>query len=144
MHPKSQICSLLARNDQWNQRKSGPVQYMQRILEQATERTTYSMTYKITTRTLKMVAQDLFTVAHTYYLVTMDYYPCSDYWEMDCVLDTTSQTVIECATKAHFVRHGIPETVITDNGPQFISRVWEICNRVRVPTHHHFSLPQPE
>ena len=67
------------------------------------------MTYKITTRTLKMVAQDLFTVAHTDYLVTMDYYTCSDYWELDCVLDTTSQTVIECATKAHFVRHGIPD-----------------------------------
>ena len=64
------------------------------------------MTYKILTRPWKMVAQDLFTVAHTDYLVTVDYY--SNYWELDSVLDTTSQTGIEC-TKAHFVRHGIPD-----------------------------------
>ena len=64
----------------------------------------------------KMVAQDLFTVPHTDYLVTVDYY--SDYWELDRILDTTSQTRIECS-KAHFARHGIPDTIITDNGPQF-------------------------
>ena len=80
------------------------------------------MTYEIPTRPWKMVAQDLFTLSHVKYLITVDYY--SDYWELDLVSDTTSETVVGC-TKAHFARHGIPETVVTDNGPQFVSRAYE-------------------
>ena len=80
------------------------------------------MTYEILTRPWKMVAQDLFTLRHVEYLVTVDYY--SDYWELDLVSDTTSETVVGC-TKAHFARHGIPETVVTDNGTQFVARAYE-------------------
>jgi len=36
-------------------------------------------------------------------------------------LDTTSQTVIG-STKKHFARFGIPDVVVTDNGPQFCSQ----------------------
>ena len=80
----------------------------------------------------KMVAQDLFTMALTNYLVTVDCY--SEYWELDRFLDTTSQTVIEC-TKANFAWHGIPETVITDNRPQLISREYEKCATERELQH---------
>ena len=80
------------------------------------------MTYEIPSRPWKMVAQDLFTWNKKDYLVTVDYY--SDYWEVDELADTTSQTVIEC-TKKHWARYGIPDVVVTDNGPQFRSQEYE-------------------
>jgi len=46
----------------------------------------------------------------------LDYY--SDFWELDAVNGTSSDTIIKC-TKAHFAHYSIPEKVITDNGPQF-------------------------
>lgn len=49
--------------------------------------------------------------------MTVDYY--SDYSELDLVLDTTTESVIN-ATKCHFARHGIADMVI-DNGPQYSS-----------------------
>ncbi|UYV67659.1 K02A2.6-like [Cordylochernes scorpioides] len=55
----------------------------------------------------------------TQYLITVDYY--SGFWELDILEHTTSESIIECCKK-NFSRHGIPETLITDNGPQFISR----------------------
>ena len=69
-----------------------------------------------------MVAQDLFSFTGKAYLITVDYY--SDFWELDAVSDTSSETIIEC-TKRHFARYGIPEKVITDNGPQFIAQAYE-------------------
>ena len=80
------------------------------------------MTYEIPSRPWKMVAQDLFTCNKKDYLITVDYY--SDYWEVDELTNTTSQTVIEC-TKKHFARYGIPDVVVTDNGPQFRSQEYE-------------------
>ena len=74
------------------------------------------MTYTIPTHPWQMVAQDLFMLNNQNYLVTIDYF--SDYWELDILQDTTSETVVNC-TKAQFARFGIPETVLTDNGPQF-------------------------
>ena len=68
------------------------------------------------------VAQDLFSLGDKSYLITVDYY--SDFWEIDEVPDTTSDTIVSL-TKAHFARYGIPEKVITDNGPQFRSKAYE-------------------
>ena len=80
------------------------------------------VTYKIPTRPWKTISQDLFTHRRKDYLITVDHY--SSFWEVDLLTNTTSQTVIEC-TKAHFSRYGIPEIVITDNGPQFRSQEYE-------------------
>lgn len=74
------------------------------------------MTYAIPTYPWQMVGQDLFTIDSQNYLITVDYF--SDYWEMDILPDTTSETIV-MLTKTQFARFGIPETVITDNGPQF-------------------------
>ncbi|KAK3539520.1 hypothetical protein QTP70_009498 [Hemibagrus guttatus] len=59
----------------------------------------------------------------------VDYF--SNFWEIDRLPDTSSSTVIH-KLKAHFARHGIPYTVISDNGPQYSSQefkqfstVWE-------------------
>nr|XP_006818475.1 PREDICTED: uncharacterized protein K02A2.6-like [Saccoglossus kowalevskii] len=85
------------------------------------------MSYEIPSRPWKMVGQDLFTYNKTDYLITVDYY--SDYWELDKLdTDTTSSTIVNC-TKSHFARHGIPENVISDNGPQFISNEYETFAR---------------
>ncbi|MGH0142006.1 UNVERIFIED_CONTAM: hypothetical protein FKN15_074960 [Acipenser sinensis] len=68
------------------------------------------------------VGMDFFTVNKSDYLIIVDYY--SDYWEIDELQDTTATTTIECC-KRHFSRHGIPDTVITDNGPQFVGHEFE-------------------
>ena len=77
---------------------------------------------EIPTTPWAIVAQDLFTLAGKSYLITVNYY--SDFWELNAVTDTSSETNVE-HTKAHFTRYGIPEKVITDNGPQFQSQVYE-------------------
>ena len=51
-------------------------------------------------------------------LVTVDYF--SRYFEVD-VLHTTTSTAVITRLRTHFARHGIPSSLRTDNGPQFIS-----------------------
>ena len=53
------------------------------------------------------------------YVVIVDYF--SRYPEVIKLRSTTSNTLID-AVKAVFSRHGIPESVHSDNGPQFSSR----------------------
>ena len=62
------------------------------------------------------VGTDLCHFNNNDYLVTVDYF--SGFFEIDKLKDTTSQTVIT-KLKAHFARYGIPETIVSDNGPQF-------------------------
>ena len=77
---------------------------------------------EIPSRPWSIVAQDLFTFDHKSYLITVDFY--SDFWELDPLTETSSETIVAC-TKAHFSRYGIPDKVITDNGPQFRSQFYE-------------------
>lgn len=65
------------------------------------------------------VGTDLFTYKDSEYLITVDYF--SSFWEIDHLHNTKSQTVVR-KLKAHFARYGIPDTVMSDNGPQFDSR----------------------
>lgn len=46
----------------------------------------------------------------------MDHF--SDFWEIELLPDLSAETVIK-RCKAQFARHGQPDRVITDNGPQF-------------------------
>uniref|UniRef100_A0A8C7YWC8 Gypsy retrotransposon integrase-like protein 1 n=1 Tax=Oryzias sinensis TaxID=183150 RepID=A0A8C7YWC8_9TELE len=85
------------------------------------------------------VGTDLFCFDNRDYLITVDYY--SNFWEIDYLPDTKSTTVIK-KLKAHFARQGIPDTVISDNGPQFtsqefkrFSRQWEFHHRTSSPGH---------
>ena len=55
------------------------------------------------------------------YLVTVDYY--SDFFEVDELKDTTSETVVPY-TKKNFARHGIPQECLTDGGPQLVSEAY--------------------
>ena len=55
-------------------------------------------------------------------LMTVDYY--SRWIEVDVVRNTTSSVIIKCLEN-HFTRHGIPETLQTDNGSNLVSREME-------------------
>jgi len=69
-------------------------------------------------RPWQKVGTDIFTIKGRNYLVTVDYF--SQFFEVDYLQDTLSETVIH-KLKNNFARHGIPEKLISDNGPQYIS-----------------------
>ena len=40
-----------------------------------------------------------------------------------CQLDSTSSSTVIDKTKSFFARHGIPETVVSDNGPNLVQKI---------------------
>lgn len=66
----------------------------------------------------QIVATDLFELQGVHCLLVVDYF--SRYPEVVRLTTTTSAAVIT-ALKAAFARHGIPEVVRSDNGPQYSS-----------------------
>ena len=77
--------------------------------------------YPVPTLPWQLVSQDLFELNGHAYLVTVDHY--SDFYKIDR-LPIQSSAVIQ-ATKRHFSRHGVPHTLITDNGTQFTSELFQ-------------------
>ena len=67
------------------------------------------------------VATDLFSWKGSQYLLVIDFF--SRYVELSKLAATTSQDVIN-QMKSIFARHGIPNEVVSDNGPQFSSKVF--------------------
>ena len=67
----------------------------------------------------QMVATDLFELNKCQYLLVVDYF--SRYPEVVKLSSTSSNQVI-AALKTIFARHGIPDTVRSDNGPQYSSQ----------------------
>ena len=67
------------------------------------------------------VGTDLFSWSGRDYMVTTDYH--SGFFELDYLPDTTSETVVR-KLKNNFSRHGIPHTLVSDNGPQYASAVF--------------------
>lgn len=67
----------------------------------------------------QIVGSDLFEVKGVHYLLTVDYF--SRYPEI-VKLPATTSTAIIVALKSIFSRHGIPEIVRSDNGPQYASQ----------------------
>ena len=70
-------------------------------------------------RPWQRVGSDLFTLGRDNYLLVIDYF--SRYPEVIKLTSTTSSNIIS-ALKSIFSRHGIPETLVSDNGPQYSSR----------------------
>lgn len=68
------------------------------------------------------MASDLFELSGKTYALVVDYY--SRFVEVQLLHSTTSAGII-MALKAIFARHGIPATLVTDNGPQYASREME-------------------
>ena len=89
------------------------------------------------------VATDLFQLENKDYLVTIDYF--SDFFEVDCLYSTTSETVIK-KLKGHFARYRIPDEIISDNGPQFTAEEFRVFAQTygfkhtcTSPHHHQFN-----
>ena len=76
------------------------------------------MSHDMPDRLWQKVGVDLFSYMGKDYLVTTDYK--SNFWEIDYLSNTSSKSVIT-KLKAHFAKMGIPDTVVSDNGPQFSS-----------------------
>ena len=74
--------------------------------------------HEVPERPWQKVGSDIFTIKGRNYLVTVDYY--SQFIELDYLPETNSATVIT-KLKHHFARHGIPDVVVSDNGPQYAS-----------------------
>ena len=96
-------------------------------------------THKIPDRPWSRLAADLFTLQTKDYIVLVDYY--SDYVEVSPLRETTSAAIIKFM-RVQFSRHGIPDVLITDNGPQFASREfaefakqWEFLHVTSSPYH---------
>jgi len=75
-------------------------------------------TSKVPDRPWSRVATDMFTLQRKEYVVLVDYY--SDFVEVQEVTDMTSPTIIQFL-KEQFSRHGIPDILVSDNGPQLVS-----------------------
>uniref|UniRef100_A0A8C6KCM5 Gypsy retrotransposon integrase-like protein 1 n=1 Tax=Nothobranchius furzeri TaxID=105023 RepID=A0A8C6KCM5_NOTFU len=75
--------------------------------------------HQIPERPWQVVASDRFTWRGRDYLVVVDYY--SRYFEVERLFSTTAGSVIK-KLKAIFARHGIPEKLVSDNGPQYSCR----------------------
>lgn len=65
------------------------------------------------------VATDLFELKGITYLLVIDYF--SRYIEVQSLTSTTSASIIR-SLKSIFARHGLPTTVMSDNGPQYSSQ----------------------
>ena len=66
----------------------------------------------------QVIGTDLFELKGASYLLVVDYF--SRYPEIAKLTSTTSQAVIT-VLKSIFARHGIPEVIRSDNGPQYAS-----------------------
>ena len=88
-------------------------------------------------RPWERIATDLFSFKGKDFLNTVYYY--SNFWEIDQLASTNASTVI-VKRKNHFARFGCPDTVVSDNGPQFsaqefakFSKSWEFMHRTISP-----------
>ena len=95
------------------------------------------MSHDIPDRPWAKIGTDLLSLFSNDYLITADYF--SNFFEIDRLHNTTSAQVIK-KLKAHFARYGVPEVVVSDNGPQYASeefedfaREWDFEHRTTSP-----------
>ena len=68
-------------------------------------------------RPWQMIGTNLFELDNLNYLIVVDYF--SHYIEVAAMQKTTKSHEVNSALKAIFARHGIPEELRSDNGPQY-------------------------
>ena len=67
----------------------------------------------------RIMASDLFNGNNQDFVIVVDYY--SKYWEIERLYDTKSITIVK-KMKKMFSRLGIPETLRSDNRPQYTAQ----------------------
>ena len=95
--------------------------------------------HDIPVRPCQMVTTDFFIWNNTNYVLVVDYN--SNYFEIAQLASTKSSTVIQ-HIKSIFARHGVPEIVISENGPQYsseefhqFSTPWGFVHKTLSPTY---------
>ena len=95
--------------------------------------------HKVPNLPWEKVGVDLFMLDRQAFLIAVDYY--SGYFEVQDLSHTTSSRVIT-VLKSGFARHGIPATMISDNGPHFnsedfksFSKEWDFHHITSSPYH---------
>ena len=66
-----------------------------------------------------IVSTDLFTYQSKDFIIVVD--NLTKFWEVEKLQETSAEETID-KLKAIFARHGIPNLVISDNGPQFVNK----------------------
>ena len=75
--------------------------------------------YKVPELLWQRIAADLFQLGGKDYLLVIDYF--SKYVVLARLEDNTSSPEVIMHLKSLMARHGIPQELVSDNGPQFIS-----------------------
>ncbi|KAK2553575.1 Uncharacterized protein P5673_025066 [Acropora cervicornis] len=98
------------------------------------------MQHELIARPWSKVSADLCECNGCSLLVISDYY--SNFIEVTRLTTTTSQSIIK-ALKEVFARYGIPDIMVSDNGPQFSSakftafaKTWNFDHKTSSPHHH--------
>ena len=84
------------------------------------------MSHEIPHGPRKFISQDLFKQGGRWYSVTV--YHDSDWFEVDLLNEDITAANVISVTKAHFARYGniwytgIPDTFLSDSGPQYTSQ----------------------
>ena len=105
------------------------------------------VTHDTPERAWAKVGCHLFAFNEKSYLATVDY--CSNFFEFDRLNQLTLKDVIK-KLKPHFARCGIPDSVVTDNGLQFISEEFQKFptkngfEHIRTCSYHHQSCGKAE
>lgn len=81
---------------------------------------------KFPDRPWKMLGTDLFHLKKDNYLLVVDYF--SRYFEISKLKNTTSQSIVN-HLKSIFARHGIPDTLVSEYGPQYSSSVCQTFSK---------------
>ena len=77
------------------------------------------MSHEVPDRPWAKIGADLSSLLGKNYLITVDY--MSNFWEVDFLKDTEAATVVK-KLKMHCALYGIPDQILSDNGPQFASK----------------------
>ena len=116
-------CRLRASVSVWWPGISQQISTMIQNCEECSQNFQYScelmIPYTLPNRLLKKIGTDLFEFKGTTYLLLVDYY--SRYIEVVKLSTTTARGVVS-AMKPIFARHGIPNVITSDNGPQYASQ----------------------
>lgn len=122
-HQGIQRCRLRARVSIWwpglSQQIKDLIERCPKCVKEFTPQREPLMPTKLPDYPWQKVGSDLFMLKGATYLVLVDYF--SRYPEVVKLTSTTSHSVIE-ALKPIFSRHGVPETMVSDNGPQYASQ----------------------
>ena len=97
-------------------RTSGPCKQVSHMMSSSSTGDRTNDIVSISRITMAKVGMDLFDWKRITYLIIVDYY--SQFIEVEKLSRLTTEEVIRHC-KSMFARHGIPEVVISDNGPQF-------------------------